>query len=185
MTPRWPTRSRTVSDHCAPLIRTYDNEIVRLDARIAAMFKGHPGYETIQQLPEDAQGDVWDQASGGEGVDLDEMRAAQQPGSGEPGPDNLLPDPEEDIHVVVMRSPTVDEVLDELPDQVRTQVEQERIEQATAAARHAAGLDRVEEAVRRAMSAGDANRVQSILRGLDPDDAEAVSRSVQQSFPTR
>ena len=32
------------------LIKTYDAEIVRLDARIAAMFQGHPGYETIQQI---------------------------------------------------------------------------------------------------------------------------------------
>ncbi len=32
------------------LIKTYDAEIVRLDARIAAMFDGHPGYETIQQI---------------------------------------------------------------------------------------------------------------------------------------
>ena len=32
------------------LIKTYDNEIVRLDARIAGVFKGHPGYETIQQI---------------------------------------------------------------------------------------------------------------------------------------
>jgi len=32
------------------LIKTYDHEIVRLDARIAGVFKGHPGYETIQQI---------------------------------------------------------------------------------------------------------------------------------------
>ena len=32
------------------LIKTYDNEIVRLDARIVGVFKGHPGYETIQQI---------------------------------------------------------------------------------------------------------------------------------------
>lgn len=32
------------------LIRTYDTELARLDARIAAEFKGHVGYEAIQQL---------------------------------------------------------------------------------------------------------------------------------------
>jgi transposase len=32
------------------LIKAYDSELTKLDARIAAEFKGHPGYETIQQL---------------------------------------------------------------------------------------------------------------------------------------
>ncbi len=32
------------------LIRAYDNEVARLDARIGTVFKGHPGYETIQQI---------------------------------------------------------------------------------------------------------------------------------------
>lgn len=32
------------------LIRTYDVEVARFDARIAKVFKGHPGYETIQQI---------------------------------------------------------------------------------------------------------------------------------------
>lgn len=32
------------------LIKTYDNELARLDARIAAEFRGHEGYEAIQAL---------------------------------------------------------------------------------------------------------------------------------------
>jgi transposase len=32
------------------LIKLYDSEISKLDTRIAAEFKGHPGYETIQEL---------------------------------------------------------------------------------------------------------------------------------------
>jgi len=32
------------------LIKTYDTEITKLDARIAAEFKGHPGYEAIQAI---------------------------------------------------------------------------------------------------------------------------------------
>jgi len=31
-------------------LETYDHEIVRLDARIAGVFNGHPGYVTIQQI---------------------------------------------------------------------------------------------------------------------------------------
>ncbi|HEX5672265.1 MAG TPA: IS110 family transposase, partial [Acidimicrobiia bacterium] len=32
------------------LIKLYDTEIGKLDARIASEFKGHPGYEAIQAI---------------------------------------------------------------------------------------------------------------------------------------
>ena len=138
--------------------------------------------EIMQQLPEDARGDVWDAATGGEGVDLDAMRAEQQPGTGEPSPESLLPDPDDDLHVIVVESPTVDEVLDELPSEVRTQVEQrvmteleaELVEAARRGAREAIGevdpsLDDVSEVLR------DNPQVEEVLRHLP----ESTRRQVE------
>jgi len=53
---------------------------------------------------------------------MDAMRAAQEPGTGEPAPDNLLPDG--DVHEVMRDNPEVEEALEQLPAEVRSQVEQ-------------------------------------------------------------
>ena len=119
----------------------------------------------LDQLPEASRNAVFERATSGERVDLDEMRW-MHPSSGLPPPD-LLPPPKTDLGAILFDSPAVDDIVEGLPSDVRRQVLERAQAELEADVRRAA-LERAQ------VAAGD----------LDPrvaDPAE-VLRSDQQVF---
>ena len=132
-------------------------------------------------LPETVRDSVLDEVGAGEATAA--AFDAQQPGTGAPPPDSLLPElPEgEHIHAVVVQSPSVEEVLEPLPGDVRAQVEDrvmeelldERMERAFS------GIDRSTEDITRAIN--EDPRLDEALDHLPPP----MQREVVQTWTER